>query len=211
MTADKTVGGLTRLEWNMRAYVVLSVQDRRALDALLDAAFDSRGLREGLERAAEVIKPLLEELDHLDGAEYVLERALAAIATARAEASKLDGEEQPYTLTKAVAEAALDVTRPFREARAAARQPEPPAEERRDAHAFVVGPVPDYCHFTAGGGRCNQSRAWHEPAEERKLPLGHEFVPCGLDRYAPGLRAPRHDDCHALGCRQPRSAHEQEG
>jgi hypothetical protein len=202
MSADKTVGGRTREEvvslladlvgsdrWPLRKATALN----REIDAWLDAVFsDSRGLREGLERGAEkfdylavsvtLTRLIREHLQHclrtirdVDCPDLTAIVVEWARKIARAEASKLGGEEEPYTLTKAVAEAALDVTRPFREARAAPRRPDP-------------------------------------PAEERKLPLGHEYRPHNnghdycVHRVTDGYVAGSYRDC-----RQPRSAHEQKG
>jgi hypothetical protein len=186
--ADITVGGRTRANWGVlfRDWMGLTPD----LVALLDAAFDSRGLREGLERAAkwhdanaavfrknqaEIEKSILKsgwwidredmdarqlealqrDFENSEGwhaARQAAEQEEHAAAALRAEASKLDGEPSPRPPHWPDCPDCPDCP------------PEPPAEERRDAHTFVVGPVPDYCHFTAGGGRCNQSRAWHEPA-----------------------------------------------
>jgi hypothetical protein len=183
MSADKTVGGRTResLErWAAAATWPQGGMDYPGAMALIAAAFDSRGLRDGLERAMKIAEAAT-RVDFLDNAtveqrEYAKETLRDLIASLRAalraEASKLDGEGQPYTLTKAVAEAALDVTRPFREARAAARRPDPPAEERKlllgheyrphnNGHDYCVHRVTD--GYVAGSYRdCRQPRSAHE-------------------------------------------------
>jgi hypothetical protein len=174
---DKTVGGRTREEW----LLWFDWQDKWAggTTALVDAAFDSRGLRDGLERAAKIAD----------------EKAAKAVSVLEALGVKRVGS--PIAVERVTA---LDLARMFR-AEASKLDGEPGL-----GHEFVsdqwVG-----CGFKlqnqTGIGpayrRCALSYEMHAPeppAEERKLPLGHEFASCGCT------------DCHHPRCGQPRAAHE---
>jgi hypothetical protein len=95
---DKTVGGWTREEWVdwFTPYVARWRPDIQAsIKALIDAAFDSRGVRDGLERAAEMVAEGAKSFrEHPTQGDRETALLLGRLADAfRAEASKLDGEE----------------------------------------------------------------------------------------------------------------------
>jgi hypothetical protein len=196
--ADKTVGGRTKEEWVRFAetyygYVLPTAQ----LKELISEAFDSRGIREGLERAAKWqpietapkdgtwvlvysaswkdAPPEVAQYDesfgwYMPGHEEPNEvlthwLPLPAAPALRAEASKLDGEEQGRALTE---------------------------PERAFVHGVLCAKRP-----------C-QSCAPEPPAEERKLPLGHVFDAC-RDASHSSLLYQAHCREH---CGRPGSAHE---
>lgn len=198
MSADKTVGGRTREEWDRFAetyygYVLPTAQ----LKELISEAFDSRGIRDGLERAAEwhERRAAAKEKFSAMGATAAEDRMplrwsandhrICATAL-RAEASKLDG-------LWAVAQ-----------------------REAADSCYELNGPgVQDDCRSCRGRALLAK-RAPEPPAEERKLPLGRAvgcsgFKPCdGWEHCAlPKTtchRCYQHDHQHEGF--QPRSAHE---
>lgn len=194
MNADKTVGGsaLTRDEYIRHVRPTIPHASQYAFDALLEAAFNppdhSRGLRDGLERAAEEARLTLVQLQPRPGHPddraafaYAAERVVTDLVAIRAEASRLDGEERECSYCHqrvAVRYEAHLVDH-------ACHAPEPPAERAVMQCAGCQGPLSDCV--------CG--------AEERKLP--HRFDP------KPWLP----ESCRVLvaqdeHCGQPRSAHE---
>jgi hypothetical protein len=189
MSADKTVGGRTREEWDRFAetyygYVLPTAQ----LKDLVAAAFDSRGLRYGPEKAAKWqpietapkdgtwvlvysaswkdAPPEVSQYDesfgwYMPGHEEPNEvlthwLPLPAAPALRAEASKLDGEEQGRALTepeRAFVHGVLCAKRPCQSC-----APEPPAEER--------------C-----GERCEDPEYPHPCVKPKGHASGHECYP----------------------------------
>jgi hypothetical protein len=234
VSADKTVGGRTRSYYEQIKPSTTRGRDGSRVgieapigslnlsfdewDALIAAAFDSCGLRDGLERAAKIAESLnFSTLGQL-------------VAALRAEASKLDGEEprdwqaacvelqRRTSLNDEQIATALRVTvgawASWREGR---DEPHPAMKAnllpRMKAMPKVV---PQHSYVRANPGihceRCEAGYASHPvfpepPAEERKLPLGHEYEEQGdwCGRPAPERRVGR-NLCHVCG--QPRSAHE---
>jgi hypothetical protein len=188
------IGNRTREEWDRFAetyygYVLPTAQ----LKELISEAFDSRGLRDGLERAAKIAD----------------EKAAKAVSVLEALGVKRVGS--PIAVERVTA---LDLARMFR-AEASKLDGEPGL-----GHEFVsdqwVG-----CGFKlqnqTGIGpayrRCALSYEMHAPeppAEERKLSLGHAFDPEGPEDKC-WASVPTPGTPLMQGCGQPRSAHEPRG
>jgi hypothetical protein len=179
---DKTVGGQTRPWWE--ALFEKWLPGLQSLHDLLDEAFEghSRGIRDGLERAAKIA----DECDECHGSKHVghYDQARCIAASIRAEASKLDGQPQRPCAADPDGRPCPDLEhcdpcaqRDIFIAGKPAPPPEPPAEERK----LPLG-----------------TRPLH--------PLGHEFRPHqrhDMDATCAYVYQPA-----GHWCGQPRSAHE---
>jgi hypothetical protein len=147
---DKTVGGRTREEWQRR--YLHAIRDRSVIFEDLLAAADvahSRGLREGLERAAKVLCPSCAagvpgKGDKHDNGVALPYHCLAYLV--RAEASKLDGKEpKPYEYKGKSFEGRCD--------ECGARScdgmhpPDPPAEEREPCSCHLGSVCTEACGY----------------------------------------------------------------
>jgi hypothetical protein len=193
------IGNRTREEWDRFAetyygYVLPTAQ----LKELISEAFDSRGLRDGLEKLREVCDRLLAAARYTKargGAQsnevyrILLEELPAAL---RAEASKLDGEERCKAFPPSYCDKHYHCGHyPDLPCHTCGHVyvPEPPAEEREHP----------------ANERCSQY-GLHRCAEERKLPLCPGYQGWTGDPTMDGRTQPPMGRCKLCG--QPLSSHE---
>jgi hypothetical protein len=194
---DKTVGGRTLEGWQSWALHMQQSTwrfdrgDAEDVAELVAEAFGaySRGIRDGLERAARGLEDVLKQITiESEGKTVKISRSVQMVvqllAALRAEASKLDGEEPHVCSPDSVSGTFCNTATP---------------KTHRGCRC-VPGRCGIHPHLPTCGLRL-ESRP-EPPAEERKPPLGHDYHGDGdscefwLSR---GIPRP---------CGRPRSAHE---